>query len=46
MVMRDAASRAMDRALQNTKVDCYCGLTGTAGLTMQRLVRNEQRFVQ
>ena len=40
----DAASRAMDRALQN--VDYYYGLTDMAGLTIQHVVRNKQRFVR
>ena len=40
----DAASRAMDRALHN--VDYYCGLTDMAGLTIQHVVRNKQRFVR
>ena len=40
----DAASRAMDRALHN--VDHYYGLTDMAGLTIQHVVRNKQRFVR
>ena len=40
----DAASRAMDRALHN--VDYYYGVTGMAGLTIQHVVRNKQRFVR
>ena len=40
----DAASRAMDRALYN--VDHYYGLTDMAGLTIQHVVRNKQRFVR
>ena len=40
----NAASHAMDRALQN--VDYYYGLTDMAGLTIQHVVRNEQRFVR
>ena len=40
----DAASRAMDRTLQN--VDYYYGLTDMAGLTIQHVVRNKQRFVR
>ena len=40
----DAASRAMDRALQN--VDYYYGFTDMAGLTIQHVVRNKQRFVR
>ena len=39
----NAASRAMDRALHN--VDYYYGLTDTAGLAIQHVVRNKQRFV-
>ena len=40
----DAASPAMDRALQN--VGYYYGLTDMAGLTTQRVVRNNQRFAR
>ena len=40
----DAASRAMDHVLHN--VDYYYGLTDMAGLTIQHVVRNKQRFVR
>ena len=40
----DAASRAMDRTLHN--IDYYYGLTDMAGLTIQHVVRNKQRFVR
>ena len=40
----DAASRAMDRALHN--VDYYYGRTDMAGMTIQHVVRNKQRFVR
>ena len=40
----DAASRAVDHALHN--VDYYYGLTDVAGLTIQHVVRNKQRFAR
>ena len=40
----DAVSGAMDRAHQN--VDYYYGLTDMAGLTIQHVVQNKQRFVR